>query len=133
MLDTNIASYYASRKAGYERIARRLSGRSFGEARISVITLAELEYGIAESKYKAQNAEALTDLLAIIQVDPLPIEAARCYAEIRAHLRRIAKPSGAYDMLIGAHALAIGATLVTNNEDDFRHMPGITVVNWLQK
>lgn len=46
MLDTNILVYLTNRKRGYERIARRMSGRSPGEVRLSAITLAELRFGI---------------------------------------------------------------------------------------
>ncbi|MBE7484905.1 MAG: type II toxin-antitoxin system VapC family toxin [Polyangiaceae bacterium] len=133
LLDTNILIYFANRQPGFERIARRLSGRSPGEARMSSITLSELEYGVENSRARDQNRAALDDLTALVQVDSYPQQAARHYAEIKAALRSKGRPTKPYDLLIGAHARALDATLVTNDMDDFRHMPGVRLVNWLQQ
>jgi len=61
-----------------------------------------------------------------------PAAAARHYAEIRAALKRKGRPTKAYDLQIGAHARSIGAALITNDLDDFRSMPGLTLDNWLR-
>ncbi len=133
LLDTNTLIYFSNRSPGYERIARRISGRSPGEVRMSAISLSELEFGIENSEAREENREALGDLLAIIDVDPYPMEAARHFGELKAALRKKGKPTKAYDLLIGAHARAIGATLVTNDTDDFKHMPGLKLTNWLAR
>jgi tRNA(fMet)-specific endonuclease VapC len=132
MLDTNTLIYFSNRSPGYERIARRLSGRSPGEVCMSSITLAELEYGVEKSRHRDQNRAALDDLVALIEVRAFPQQAARPFAELKAALKESGKPTKPYDLLIGAHARAIDATLVTNDTDDFRHMPGLRLVNWLR-
>jgi tRNA(fMet)-specific endonuclease VapC len=134
MFDTNTVIYLVNRRAGHERIARRMSGRSPGELKLSAISLSELEYGIenASPRYRSQDRNALAEWLALVEVLDYPAAAARHYAEIRAVLTRKGRPTKAYDLQIGAHARSIGAALITNDLDDFRHMPGLTLDNWLQ-
>jgi tRNA(fMet)-specific endonuclease VapC len=132
LLDTNTLIYFANRAPGYERIARKISGRSPGEVRMSAISLAELEYGVENSAHRDQNRAALSDLTAIIDVDDFPGEAAQHFGEIKAALKQKGRPTKPYDLLIGAHARALGATLVTNDTDDFKHMPGLQLANWLK-
>jgi tRNA(fMet)-specific endonuclease VapC len=132
LLDTNTLVYFANRSKGYERIARRLSGRSPGEVRMSSITLSELEYGVENSRQQTENRSALDDLVALITVDAYPSSAARHFAQLKAALKAKGKTTKPYDLLIGAHARALDATLVTNDTDDFRHMPGLRLVNWLR-
>jgi len=132
LLDTNTLIYFANRARGFELIARRMSGRSPGEVRMSSITLSELEYGVENSSHREENRAALDDLVALIQVDSYPHQAARHFAEIKAALRAKGRHTRPYDLLIGAHARALDATLVTNDLDDFRHMPGLRLMNWLK-
>ncbi|MBI2317719.1 MAG: PIN domain-containing protein [Betaproteobacteria bacterium] len=132
MLDTNIVVYFANRKPGYERIARRMSGRSPGEVRISAITLAELRFGIENGDFRRDNEAALDELLGIIQADDFPFGAAGDFGKIRCALLSDGKPIGPYDLLIAAHARHVGAVLVTNNEREFRRVPRLAVQNWLK-
>jgi tRNA(fMet)-specific endonuclease VapC len=133
LFDTNTLIYFSNRSAGYERIARRMSGRTPGEVRMSSISLSELEYGVENSRHRDQNRAALEDLVALIQVDPYPQQAARHYAELKAALKAKGRHTKPYDLLISAHAKALEATLVTNDLDDFRHMPGLRLTNWLRE
>lgn len=130
MLDTDMVGYLINRGPAVERIKRRLSGRSFGEVRLSVITLAEIRYGFAAGDVSVERQEALEDFLALFQVDDFPAAAAQDYAEIRVALERAGRRIGAHDLLIAAHARHITATLVTNNESEFRRVPGLAVQNW---
>ena len=132
LLDTNTLIYFTNRDRGFERIARRMSGRSPGEIRMSSITLSELEYGVENSRHHEQNRAALDDLVALVQVDDYPHRAGRHFAEIKSSLRAKGRQTKPYDLLIGAHARALDATLVTNDADDFRLMPGLRLVNWLR-
>ena len=132
MLDTNILEYFTSRKAGFEKIARRMSGRSPGEVRLSAITLAEMRFGLTKGEFRAENEAALDGLLEFLQVDDFPAGAARDFGEIKAALLAGGKPIGPYDLLIAAHARHIKAVLVTNNEREFRRVPGLTVQNWVK-
>jgi tRNA(fMet)-specific endonuclease VapC len=130
MLDTDTVGYLINRGPGVERIKRRLSGRSPGEVRLSAITLVEIRYGFAAGDVSAERQEALEDFLALFQIDDFPASAAEDYAEIRVALEHAGKRIGAYDLLIAAHARHIKATLVTNDESEFRRVPGLSVQNW---
>jgi tRNA(fMet)-specific endonuclease VapC len=132
MFDTDILIYFVNRKPGFERVARRMSGRSPGELRLSAITLAELKFGIANGEFRAANRRALGEVLQLFQTDDLPSSAAEDFGEIKIALLRKGKAIGPYDMLIAAHARHIGATVVTNNEREFRRAPGLSVQNWLK-
>ena len=132
VFDTDILIYFVNRKPGYERIARRMSGRSPGELRLSAITLSELKFGIENGGFRAENERALAGLLEFLQAEDFPCGAAQDFGEIKAALLAKGKGIGAYDMLIAAHARHIGATVVTNNEREFRRVPGLAVENWLK-
>jgi tRNA(fMet)-specific endonuclease VapC len=98
---------------------------------MSSVTLSELEYGVENSRHRTQNRAALDDLVALIPVLDYPQQAARHFAELKAALRSGGRPTKPYDLLIGAHARAIDATLVTNDTEDFRFMPGLRLTTWL--
>jgi tRNA(fMet)-specific endonuclease VapC len=132
MFDTDILIYFVNRKPGFELVARRMSGRSPGDLRLSAITLAELKFGIENGEFRAENRRALTDVLQLFQTDDLPSGAAQDFGEIKTALVRKGKAIGPYDMLIAAHARHIGATVVTNNEREFRRVPELSVQNWLK-
>jgi tRNA(fMet)-specific endonuclease VapC len=132
MLDTDILIYFVNRKPGFERIARRMSGRSPGEVRLSAVTLAELKFGIESGELRAENTKSLTRLLDLLQADDFPSSAAQDFGEIKTALLSRGKTIGPYDLLIASHARHIGATLVTNNEREFRRVPGLSVQNWLR-
>ncbi|MGH8675277.1 MAG: PIN domain-containing protein [Burkholderiales bacterium] len=132
LLDTNTLGYLVNRSPGAERIKRRLSGRSPGELRLSAITLSEIHYGLARGDVSLERREAFSELLELFEVEAYPAAAARDFGEIRAALERAGKGIGPYDLLIAAHARHIRAVLVTNNEREFRRVPGLAVQNWLK-
>jgi len=132
MFDTDILIYFVNRKAGYERIARRMSGRSPGELRLSAITVSELKYGVENGEFRKENARALDGVLELFQTDDFPCGAGQDFGEIKHALLSKGRGIGPYDTLIAAHARHIDATVVTNNEREFRRVPGLTVENWLK-
>lgn len=132
MFDTDIMIHLINRRPGFERIARRMSGRSPGELKISAITVAELRFGAANGEFRKENEAALDDLLDLFEMDDLPCGAGGDFGEIKTALLLKGKPIGPYDMLIASHARHIGATVVTNNEREFRRVPGLAVENWLK-
>lgn len=132
LLDTNTLAYLVNRSPGSERIKRRLSGRSPGEVRLSAITLSEVHYGFARGDVSLERRDALDELIGLFEVEDYPAAAARDYGEIRAALERAGRRIGPYDLLIAAHARHIRAVLVTNNEREFRRVPGLPVQNWLK-
>ena len=100
---------------------------------VSRRTKARALSGVASSKHRAVATAHLEALVEAIRVVPLPLEAAARYGEIRADLERRGRPIGANDTWIAAHALADNLTLVTNNEREFKRVPGLRVENWLTK
>ena len=128
MLDTNICIYLMKHQP--PEVAVRFAQCFVGEVVISAITLAELEYAVACSgASKAHNQAAMDGLLDDIVVAAFEARAARAYGPIRASNRE--RNKDALDKLIAAHAVALGVTLVTNNEANFRTCPGLTVENWV--
>ena len=70
-------------------------------------------------------------VLAALEILPFDQPADRHYGEIRQALERAGTPIGANDLLIAAHALAQGLTLVTANETEFIRVPGLAFENWM--
>src|SRR5437660_1165022 len=112
LLDTNILSDLLRHPRG--RLAHRIA--EVGEAHVctSIIVAAELRYG-ASKKGSPRLSAQLEQVLGAIDVLPLEHPADVVYGELRARLERTGRPIGANDMLIAAHALALGHTLVTDN------------------
>jgi tRNA(fMet)-specific endonuclease VapC len=132
LLDTDTLGCLINRAPGAERIKRRLAGRSPGEVRLSAVTLSEIRYGFARGDVSVERREALDELLDLFQAEDYPAAAAADFGEIRAHLEKAGRRIGPYDLLIAAHARHLRATLVTNNEREFRRVPGLAVQNWLK-
>lgn len=128
MLDTDISSYIMKRS--HEALLKRLRRTAVHDVCISVITQAELEYGVEISPRHEQDQEALKEYLRLTQVLDFPSEAAHHYAGIRAHLKQRGTLIGANDLLIAAHARALKLTLVTNNTREFNRIPGLKIENW---
>ena len=101
------------------------------EVAISSIVAAELWYGVAYSQKKKQNESALKDFPEYVEVMPWPSEAGPVYGRIRAELRKRGSPIGAMDLLIAAHAVVLGAVLVTDNTREFRRVPDLKIENWM--
>ncbi len=99
---------------------------------MSAVTFAELTYGVqASAAAKRKQNQVVLDSLALhLAVLDWPQEAAQHYAEIRLDLKKRGAQLGAADLMISAHARAIGATVVSNNTKDFRRVKGLQVENW---
>ena len=98
---------------------------------MSAITLSEVHFVVENGEFRDENKGALNDVLNLFQADDFPCDASEDFGEIKAILLAKGKTIGAYDLLIAAHARRTGATLVTNNEREFRRVPGLSVENWL--
>ena len=129
MLDTNICIYLMKHQP--PEVRERFAQCFVGDVVISAVTLAELEFGIACSNPSAQesNRSALESLLEDIMVAPFEAQAAKAYGLIRATHKD--RNRDALDKLIASHAVALGVTLVTNNEADFVNYAGLPVENWV--
>ena len=129
MLDTNICIYLMKHQP--PEVRERFAQCFVGDVVISAVTLAELEFGIARSSTVTQesNRSALESLLDDIKVAPFDAQAAKAYGPIRAAYKD--RNRDALDKLIASHAVALGVTLVTNNEADFVNYAGLSVENWV--
>jgi tRNA(fMet)-specific endonuclease VapC len=128
LLDTNIVSDLVCRPRG--RIADRIA--AVGEQHIctSIIVAAELRYGAAKrgaSRLSAQLETVLGALDVLALESPIDV----VYGALRARLERSGRPIGANDLLVAAHALALGHTLVTDNEREFSRIDDLAIENWL--
>eukprot|EP01012_Entosiphon_sulcatum_P032289 TRINITY_DN41087_c0_g1_i1.p2 TRINITY_DN41087_c0_g1~~TRINITY_DN41087_c0_g1_i1.p2 ORF type:complete len:132 (-),score=19.89 TRINITY_DN41087_c0_g1_i1:85-480(-) len=127
MLDTNIVSAIVRDPRG--KVFERLLEVGEENAFISIITHGEIWYGVKKngSEELAQKVLAVTRRL---YVAPLQLPTDQRYAEIRLALRQ-GKNIGPNDLWIAAHAVALDAVLVTNNEREFSRVPGLKVENWM--
>ena len=127
MLDTNVVSDLVRRPGG--EIARRAAALEPGSMAVSIVVASELRYG-AERRGSMRLSRQLEAVLSAIEALPLAEPADRHYGMIRAELERMGRPIGHNDLLIAAHARALGATLVTSNVGEFNRVPGLTVEDW---
>jgi tRNA(fMet)-specific endonuclease VapC len=107
----------------------RLAEHPLGAVGVSSITAAELAFGVAKSGSQ-RNRHVLEKFLAPLEVAPFDLEAMWAYGRLRAALEQKGRPIGSLDPPIAAHALALGATLVTNNVREFARVPGLKIENW---
>lgn len=129
LLDTNTLSNLIRQPQG--RVAERIA--QVGEAKVltSVVVACELRYGAAKrgSRRLTRQVDAV---LGALTVRALESDVERIYAAIRVALEKKGTPIGAHDMLIAAHARAIGAVCVTDNLAEFRRVPALKVESWVR-
>jgi len=128
MLDTNICIYLIKQKP--VKVLKHFKTRSIGDIGISTISLAELRYDVSKSKYVEKNQQALNEFILPLEVADFDMKAAEECGIIRTELEKRGKPIGSMNMLIGAHSLSLGATLVTNNVREFKEIKRLKVVDW---
>ncbi len=130
LLDTNIVSALVRDPQG--QVARRIARVGEDKVCTSIVVACELRFGAAK-KGSARLTEQLEQVLSALPILALEAGADHRYGELRAELERNGEPIGANDMLIAAHALALGLTLVTDNVNEFRRVKGLAVRNWLTR
>lgn len=96
---------------------------------ISEITLAELKFGVENSKHVRKNQKALDNFLSGLQIIPI-FEAIEFYAKEKARHRKKGNPIDDFDLLIGSTAVSFGLTMVTNNFKHFEKISGIKLEDW---
>jgi tRNA(fMet)-specific endonuclease VapC len=124
MLDTNAVSALVKGQAG--GLSKTLERRSFC---ISVITEAELRFGLARRPVNADLRSIIENLLLATDIRPWNSACAERYGQLRAELEALGKPLGPMDLLIAAHALAEDCTLVSADRA-FAYVPGLRVLDW---
>ena len=130
LLDTNIVSHLIRTPQG--PVARRI--REVGEAQIctSIIVAAELRYGAVKKGSPGLIAQ-VEAVLNVLDVLPFEAPADATYGLLRARLEQTGRPIGGNDLLIAAQAVALGYTIVTDNEREFARIEGLPSENWLRE
>jgi tRNA(fMet)-specific endonuclease VapC len=127
LLDTNTVSYVI--KGIFPDVRQRLLKVPISEVGVSVITEAELRFGVARQPQATKLAIVVEEFLLRVEVLPWDSPAARHYARLRAALEEHGEPMGNLDLMIAAQALAVGAILVSNDRV-FRKVKGLKVEDW---
>src|SRR6266446_516873 len=109
LLDTNTASYVI--KGSFPRVRERLLKVPMAEVGVSVVTEAELRFGVARLPQAAKLGIAVEEFLLRVEILPWDSQAAQHYARLRATLEEHGEPMGNLDLMIAAQALAVGAIL----------------------
>lgn len=128
LLDTDICIYIINSRPPH--VLARFRQEHIGQIGVSSITAAELAYGVEKSGSE-KNRLALEKFLAPLEILAFDADAFRHYGRLRADLERRGQPIGAMDMLIAAHALALGCTLVSNNTREYERVLGLYLENWV--
>ena len=128
LLDTNIVSDLVRNPQG--RVARRIREVGEGEVCTSIIVAAELRFGAARKGSQRLTAQ-LETILDLLDVLPLDAPADVVYGRLRASLERSGRLIGGNDLLIAAQTVALGYTLVTDNEREFSRIDQLPSENWL--
>ncbi len=128
LLDTNIISDAIRDPRG--KVAKHIEKLGPKDICTSIIVAAELRYGCAK-KDSAKLRTRVEGVLQTIPVLPLEVPVGAAYVNIRAGLEAAGQPIGHNDLLIAAHAQALGLTLVTDNTREFKRIRGLKVENWL--
>jgi tRNA(fMet)-specific endonuclease VapC len=129
MLDTDTCVFVLRRTS--DALLERIQAVPLVQQAISVVTYAELLYGVQVSSKKRANQDAVDVLVRHLPVLEWSQDAARHYAEIRADLNKKGSMIGANDLMIAAHARSLAAVVVTNNTRDFGRVKGLEVENWM--
>ncbi len=121
LIDSDCAVYAMTGR--FEPLRNRLEQCEPGQVGLSAVTFAEIFLGPKQGK--PPPVEVVEAFLHQIPLLAFGEAAARAYAELPFKRAR-------FDRLLAAHALSIGATVITNNEGDFADIPGLKVENWTQ-
>jgi len=129
LLDTNICAYFMSRK--YPPVTAKFRQHEPGDLLISSIVAGELAYGVENSTRIESNRKNLGLFLSKLRVLPYDESAMWHFGSHKAKLKKAGTKIGELDLLIGCHALALGAVLVTNNTREFERIEGLRLENWV--
>ena len=125
LLDTNICIYIIKKKP--MEVLKILKKKSKKDIFISPITVAELEYGVAKSRYPEKNRVALIEFLSIFNTLNFDDKDAVEFGAIKSKLEKSGKIIGPMDLLLSAQARAKKLTLVTNNIREFERVDGLKI------
>jgi tRNA(fMet)-specific endonuclease VapC len=128
LIDTDILSYYLK---GYADVEQELDGHEsqHGSVFISRITVVEILGGLKAKNASGQEARfrEFLQTRTVLEIDDAIGEIA---SDIFAHLYKIGRHSGNYDIFIAATAIAHQMKLCSNNTKDYQHIPALELINW---
>ena len=127
LLDTNICIYIINNNP--RKVVTRIKKLKPHQIKLSVITIAELEYGVSKSKYRDKNRNAMVDFVSAFDILPFDDNDAEVFGLIRADLEKRGQIIGPYDMQIAAQAVARELILVTNNVGEFSRIKELKIEN----
>jgi tRNA(fMet)-specific endonuclease VapC len=127
LLDTNIASYAI--KGNVAQVRQKLLRVPMSEVGVSVITEAELRFGVARKAGSPRLKQAVDEFLLRVEILPWDSPAAQHYAALRSALEDAGAPMGNFDMMIAAQALAAEATLITHDRG-FHRVKHLKIEDW---
>lgn len=131
LLDTNITSCVLSGRSPAARNKLR-EALLHGSVAISTVTEAEIRYGLELRPEAVQLRAAAERFLQLLEIRPWSFGASQAYAKLRAMLKKTGRPLAQADLMIAAHAMSTGATLVSHDKD-FQHLaPYIQMTDWAQ-
>lgn len=128
MLDTNTISHLIK---GQPNVARHLLAQPMATLCISAVTEGELRFGLARRPDAKRLHKAVMELLLRVETLAWNSAVSECYGSLRAEMECRGKPLAPLDMLIAAHALCVGTTLVSNDAA-FSQVPGLLIEDWTQ-
>ena len=128
ILDTNICIYIIKQKP--VQVFEKFKNLPLGSVGISIITFAELQYGVRKSAQPEKNQSALNQFMVPLEIFDFDVNAAIEYGRIRTSLEKLGMSIGPLDTLIAAHAKSLKLTIVTNNEKEFKRVEGLEIANW---
>jgi tRNA(fMet)-specific endonuclease VapC len=128
LLDTDTCSYIMRRSS--VTLMARAQAVPLALQAISVVTIAELLYGVRISKHHRRDRDAYRTFTSYINALDWTREAAEEHADIRSDLKMRGAMIGANDLLIAAHARSMNAILVTNNTSEFQRVRKLKLENW---
>ena len=127
LLDTNVVSYFLDNRPPQVRLRLSITGPD--ATAISAITEAELRYGLAKKPGAIRQRIPVEKFLADATILPWDSASARTYGLLRAEQERKGRPLSTEDLMIAAHALSLGLTLVTN-DSAFSFVDGLKTEDW---
>ncbi|MBR1812494.1 MAG: type II toxin-antitoxin system VapC family toxin [Lachnospiraceae bacterium] len=129
LLDTNICVYAINGR--YPSVSRYLLRIPPDHIFLSSITIGELEYGAAKSRWGDKTRQIMHAFLANFRVLDFTEQDTVLFGQLRASLTSLSTPIGAYDVMIAAQSISRHLTVVTHNTGEFSRVPGISLEDWV--
>lgn len=130
ILDTDTCIYWLN---GKEKIRKKVKQVGTNNLRTTIITFAELRYGVYSSQKMEENLKKIDNFLKMVKMLPLDRDSADRFGKLKTDLRDKGQMISDFDILIAAITLRYNGILVTNNTEHFKRIGGLNYENWLEK